>query len=416
MPDIPRDQSPESTLALLRDPYGFVSKRCARLQSDVFQARIRLRPTICMQGAAAAEVFYDPDRFVRQSATPGRIQKTLFGRGGVQGLDDAAHRHRKQLFLSLMGTDRLRYLVQINREWWDTITREWMSMGKIVLYTQMQEVLTRSVCAWAGVPLAEAQVKQRTRELTALFDQAGSVGPRHWQARFARRSAERWIAGLVEDIRANRYMPPAESAAYRIARHRELNGELLSPRIAAVELLNVLRPTVAVSVYIVFAALALHQYPACRERLAAGESGYAELFVQEVRRFYPFFPLVAARVRQAFDWNGYRFPAGRMVMLDLYGTNHDARTWEQPGEFHPERFRRWDESAFNFIPQGGGSYEVNHRCPGEWITIELMKVALDVLAGRLAYNVPAQDLRINYSRLPALPHSHFVIANVTASN
>jgi fatty-acid peroxygenase len=45
-----------------------------------------------------------------------------------------------------------------------------------VLYDESQEILTRAVCAWAGVPLTEPEVAQRTRELTALFDAAGSVG------------------------------------------------------------------------------------------------------------------------------------------------------------------------------------------------------------------------------------------------
>src|SRR3546814_10503319 len=97
------------------------------------------------------------------------------------------------------------------------------------------------------------------------------------------------------------------------------------------------------------------------------------MFVQEVRRFSPFVPAVAALGRREFEWRGYHFPSGRRVILDLYGTNHDARTWNAPEAFRPERFREWDESPFNFIPQGGGDHNVNHRCPGEWITIRLMK-------------------------------------------
>src|SRR3546814_15474251 len=91
---------------------------------------------------------------------------------------------------------------------------------------------------------------------------------------------------------------------------------MLSPRVAAVELLNILRPTVAVSVFITFTAHALHQLPACRQNLQA-DDGYLECFVQEVRRFYPFFPAVMAHVRRDFEWKGYRFPRGRRVVLDL---------------------------------------------------------------------------------------------------
>jgi fatty-acid peroxygenase len=55
---------------------------------------------------------------------------------------------------------------------------------------------------------------------------------------------------------------------------------------------------------------------------------------------------------------------------------------------------------------------MHHRCPGEWITIELMKQASEVLSRSIGYDVPEQDLRIDYSRLPALPRSRFIIKNV----
>ncbi len=137
-----------------------------------------------------------------------------------------------------------------------------------------------------------------------------------------------------------------------------------------------------------------------------------ELFVQEVRRFYPFFPFVGARVRNDFEWRGYRFRQGTLALLDLYGTDHDARTWEHPEVFRPERFRQWDQSPFNFIPQGGGDYYTNHRCAGEWLTIDLTKVAVRFLTQSMAYDVPDQDLTISMSRMPAIPQSRFVISNV----
>jgi len=134
--------------------------------------------------------------------------------------------------------------------------------------------------------------------------------------------------------------------------------------------------------------------------------------VQEVRRFYPFFPLVAAVVEDEFEWKGYRFPRGRWVLLDLYGTDHDGRLWERPEEFRPERFRGREVSPFDLIPQGGGDYHRHQRCAGEWVTVELMKVALSQLAEFMTYDVPAQDLRVSLSRVPAIPRSRFVISNV----
>src|SRR3546814_20911466 len=88
-----------------------------------------------------------------------------------------------------------------------------------------------------------------------------------------------------------------------------------------------------------------------------------------------FFPAVAAIVREQFEWRGHRFPQGRRVLLDLYGTNHDGRCWPQPERFDPERFLGEEPDRFAFVPQGGGEPAVPHRCPGEPITTRIMNVA-----------------------------------------
>src|SRR4051794_37492683 len=116
MPEIPRERSIDSTLALLRDPYGFIATRCRQFGADLFQTRLLFQPTICMTGPAAATLFYSPERFQRQGAAPGRLQKTLFGQGGVQELDDEPHQHRKQMFLSLMSPDQINQLAEYTAE------------------------------------------------------------------------------------------------------------------------------------------------------------------------------------------------------------------------------------------------------------------------------------------------------------
>ena len=51
---IPSAKGFDSTLALLRNPYGFISETCRALDTDLFETRILLQETICMTGAAAA--------------------------------------------------------------------------------------------------------------------------------------------------------------------------------------------------------------------------------------------------------------------------------------------------------------------------------------------------------------------------
>ena len=412
MTRMPHEVWPDSTLSLLRDPYRFISRHCHAHQSDVFQARVLLEKTICMTGREAAELFYDNERFVRHGAMPSPVMKTLFGVGGIQGLDGDRHRRRKQMFMSLMEPLSVARIADTFADYLTLYSRRWSSMNQVVIYDELQEILTRTACDWAGVPLPDTERPRRTAQLTALFDHAGSKGPKHWGARLARHRAEDWTAALVEEIRAGRVKPPSGSAAVVIAGYRDTEDSLLDAHTAAVELLNVLRPIVAISVYITFIVLALHHFPDRRTRLLLeNDEDYALGFVQEVRRYYPFFPMLAARVRDDFLWHNYSFPKGRRVLLDLFGTNHDVRCWDDPDVFRPERFLQARQNDFAFIPQGGGDYYRHHRCPGESIVTSLMQRALDFFSRRLQYQVPAQDLRVNYRRMPALPRSRLVIGN-----
>ncbi len=429
---IPRLKSPDSTLAFLRDGYDFIGCRADRLGTDVFRTRLLLRPVICMRGPEAARLFYDRGRFQRHGATPDRFKATLFGRGGVQGLDGEAHEARKAMFMALMTPPGIQDLAERYVAAWRVALEAWTAGAGIVLFPEVERLLCRAVCDWAGVPLPAGQLDRRTRELSAMIDGAGGVGPRHWRGRIARRHAESWLSDLVRRVRGGELEVPEGSPLHLVAFHRDPGQGLLAVRVAAVEVLNLLRPVVAIARYVAFIAHALATHPSEAERIRqgdgedgeGGEGGAGpggkrpsagdglEAFVQEVRRLYPFFPMVAAKTTEAFDWQGHHFPAGRRVLLDLYGTDHDARAWPEPDAFRPERFREREPSEFDLIPQGGGDHYRNHRCAGEWITIRLMKESLRLLARGMTYRVPEQDLGIDRSRIPAIPASRMVLADI----
>jgi fatty-acid peroxygenase len=398
---------------LLRDGYRSISRRCDELGSDIIETRFLLRPTVCIRGEEAARLFYEPGLFVRHGAVPRRVRKTLLGQGGVHGLDGEAHERRKRLFMELMESAALERLRAIATEEWERRIARWeRAPGRHVLFREAQEVLCRTSCRWAGVPLPEAWARRRARQLAAMVDSFGAVGPRLWRGRAARLATERWARALIRRARRGRIAAPEGTALAVIARHRDARGRLLDTRTAAVELLNVLRPTVAVAYFVAFAAHALHLYPGYQLGLQNGDEGELERFVQEVRRFYPFAPAVGARAVRDLRWQGHRIPRGRLVILDLYGTDHDARSWERPDEFMPERFLSWNGSAFNFVPNGGGDFFLGHRCAGEWMTLELLKVAVRVLAREIEYEVPPQNLAIPLTRIPTFPVSGFVLARV----
>lgn len=411
MPDIPTDAKIESSLSLLSEGYSFISDRCQQLGSDIFQVRLLMQNTICMSGEEAAKLFYDEQLFQRQHAAPRMLQKTLFGQGGVQGLDDAAHRHRKRLFLSLLSESAIAELVRLHEANWQQAIASWQSSERLTLMPEVQAILTRTVCQWAGVPLADDELTQRRDQLAAMIDGAGGVGKRHWQARKARKEAEKWLMELIRRQRAGILVADQDRPLAVVAGYEDMNGEVLDERVAAVEMLNLLRPTVAVSRFVIYAALELLAHPHWRKRLQEDDAAL-ESFAQEVRRLHPFFPFTAARVRKDFEWRGYAFKEGTRVLLDIYGTNRDPRLWDEPATFRPERFATWHGSAYDFITQGGGDVVEGHRCPGEPLAIELLKSALRMLTRSMTYAVPAQNLQMDASRMPAQPESLFVITDV----
>ena len=356
MPQIPRDKSLDSTLALLREGYTFVSTRCERYRSDLFETRLMLRKAVFMMGEEAARIFYHAGRFTRKGALPVTTRKLLQDDGSLQLMDGAGHHWRKRMFMSLMSPEQIEQLGNVTADHWRASLRRWQATGEVVLHQEVEGILCRAVCEWSGVPLSGSEAKQRTREFRGMIDGAGAFGPRNWWGMLLRARTDRWIRGVIERVRTGKIEVREGSAANVIAWHRELSGELLDAEVAAAELLDVLRPTVAVARFVTFAALALHEHQDSRQRIQEGDNDYLELFVHEVRRFYPFIPFVAGRVLEEFVWRGCRFEKGTWVLLDLYGTNHDVRIWDEPQSFRPERFRQWNGSAFNFIAQGAGNH------------------------------------------------------------
>lgn len=410
--NIPRDPALDNSLALLREGYNFVGNRCRRYGADVFETRLMLRNAVCAMGEDAARMFYHPGRFTRKMAMPPTAAMLLQDMGSAMMRDGEAHRVRKQMFLSVLQPGNVQRLVSIAERHWLARIDEWRRRDHVVLQEEAEHILCAAACEWAGVPLTEAGAAQRTHEFAMMIDGAGSVGPRSWKAMTLRSRNEDWMRSVVESVRAGYFAVPPGCAIDAVVSHREADGSMLDTKVAAVEIINLLRPTVAVARYITFSALALHDHPESREWLAAGDEDRLECFVQEVRRFYPFFPLIGGNVIEPFDWRGRHFAKGDWVLLDMFGTNHDPRIWEEPQRFLPERFRRWNGSAYNFIPQGGGDVQFTHRCPGEATTIELTKMAVRMLTMSMRYQVPRQDLRISLSRMPAIPASRFIIRDV----
>jgi fatty-acid peroxygenase len=399
----------ENSPLLMAKGYGWLPDRRRGLGRRTVPTRLGGLPAYGIEGPEAARFLYDENHVVRGHAIPEPVQGTLFGKGAVHTLDGEAHRVRKAMFVALlMREDGIASLVQRAGEAWDDAAARWAGRPEIVLFEESAQVIAGAVTRWTGVPIADDEVPSLARDLQAMVDGFATGGPRHWRARRARGRREAWLGQLVSDVRAGTATVPEDSAVAVVAAHRDADGEQLDPRVAAVELLNIIRPTTAVSWFLAFSAHALIRWPDNRGRLADGDPAFAEAFAHEVRRFYPFAPFIGGRAPRAVEWDGERIPRNAMVLLDLYGQNHDPDLWGDPYAFRPERFLGREIGAFELVPQGGGDPRTGHRCPGEQLTVALLS-ALAVRLARLRFDVPEQDLAISLRRIPARPASGVVL-------
>lgn len=398
---LPSAGSLDDSLAFLREGYGYGGRRFARLRADGFRTRLLGRPTVVMRGREAAEAFSAPDRMSRGSAIPASAMHLLQDEGSVQSLSGVAHRHRKRMFLELLeDEDAERLAERFAADWAEAVAAE---AGRTVSLGELcSRVLTKSAVAWCGIPVRLVEVDRLAERLGAMVEHAGHVGPRNWLARARRRGVERWASEAVTASRTGRLAVPSDAPLSIVARQTGADGALLDAGTAAVGLLNLLRPIVAISRYLAFAAHALERHPRWRKALRTDAEARLD-FAQEVRRWYPFFPGVLGTATAPFEWHGHRFEPGDRAMLDLYATDHDPAEWTRADDFEPGRFLGGTPGG-PLVPQGAGDVARGHRCPGEGATVAVMTRFLALAAAEPApYSVPAQDLRISLRRVPALP-------------
>ncbi|WP_338418755.1 hypothetical protein [Paraliobacillus zengyii] len=193
----------DHSIALLKEGYHFILNRRDRYDTNVFKTKLLAQDAICLSGKESATLFYDTNYFRRSDAAPKRLKKTLFGQGGVQGLDGEEHRHRKAMFMSLMTKDALEEISNITKKQWKQAAKNWESEKEIILYEEAKQVMTKVACAWTGVPLPERDLAKRAEQLADMFESAAAIGPKHWKGRKARASAEKWLEDLIENVLMN---------------------------------------------------------------------------------------------------------------------------------------------------------------------------------------------------------------------
>jgi fatty-acid peroxygenase len=392
--------TPELTLRLLRRGYTALPGLGS---GEAVPARMLGRRALVVRGAEGARVFYDPSLARRKHAIPAPLALLLFGRGAVHGLDDEAHAARKRMFLGLLDDAAVATVAARARAELAQAASYWPLRPRVVVADELVEAYGAAVLSWSGAGLPAGERRRRAHMMAQIVDGFGAARGTYGRAWLARARADRWATGLVRDVRRGRRRPPEGSPLHEVALGA---GRDLAAWTAGVELLNVLRPTVAVSWLGCFAVLALQQHPQWRDRVR-DDARARRAFAQEVRRTAPFVPALTARARRDLVWHGQRLPAGRRLVLDVRGTNLDPAVWPDPETFDPGRFLGREPDAYEMVPQGGGPV-TGHRCPGEGLTLALLEATLEVVAGLDLEVRSGAD--VDLTRMPTTPSDGVVVS------
>ncbi|XP_058072640.1 cytochrome P450 93A2-like [Magnolia sinica] len=107
---------------------------------------------------------------------------------------------------------------------------------------------------------------------------------------------------------------------------------------------------------------------------------YMQAIVKETLRLHPTDPIILRESIQDCKINGYDIPAKSGVFINIWAVGRDPNHWENPLDFHPERFI--DENGqtqidlrgqhYHFLPFGSG----RRGCPGTTLALQLIETTI----------------------------------------
>lgn len=406
----------DDSIRLLTRGYRFGAHVWRRVDPGARAAPMRLlgKEALLIRGSDAVSLFYDDTVVARHGAMPAFVQESLFGHGSVHSLDGPAHRQRKSTFVRVAYEDAQveRLVPHLEREWRAELA-EWISGGRRSAYDAAVGAFGRAVMRWAGVPGTSAAQTRWAARLAQIVDGFGAPSSPAFALAFANRWwSDRHAERLIAAVRDGRLAPAEGTALHEWANHRDGDGVLLHARLAGIELQNSMRPMIAVARFVAFAAKELHARPEWRERIASEAAVRSRLtggdaaveFAQEIRRTAPFVPMLPGWAMRDVEFGGRRLAKGGRLVLDVFGTDLDERSWDRADDFAPERFAGIDdyEQLSAFIPHGGGDVATGHRCPGEKLAIVGLAAASAALSDPRV-RIAGRGLGVNMRRLPTKP-------------
>jgi cytochrome P450 len=196
------------------------------------------------------------------------------------------------------------------------------------------------------------------------------LGPLSPGGRFARhrREYDRIIDEMIDEALADPALEERADVLALLLRAHYEDGSAMSRSAIADELLTLLaagHETTATT--LAWAVERLRRHPRVLERLTAearDEDGGSALRIATIHEIQRTRPVIVATSRlvvgDVFELGEWRIPRGHRVVVSVSMIHNDARFFERPAEFDPDRFVDRKPDTYTWVPFGGGT----RRCIG----------------------------------------------------
>jgi cytochrome P450 len=423
-------------MQFVQGPHDFM-ERCQARYGDVFTMRLPGRPPVVVVSEPEAVrwlVSSGYDELMR-SAEEARY---ILGDHSVLFQHDAQHRQTRKLLLPPFHGDRMRAYGPQMAEIADARIREWRVGSRYTLCAEMEKISLQVIfrCVFGiSEPQQLAQLSTLILQYlasmlapwmyasTLLFTGLGvrrflraGIGRKGDRRRFWPRRPLQSLSdclGSIEAILLDQIVRcrrlPAEELAQRtdilsmLVAARFDDGSALSDEVLRDHLLTLLLAAYeTTAATLAWTLYGLMRHPATMERARAEvhENGfeparsknpaYIGAAINESMRLYPISTMVSRELKHETSLAGRPLPAGTIVSPCTYLVHRDARAWEQPTAFLPERFLSGKASVYQFLPFGAGVW----RCLGAQFAEYQMRVVLARLVAQADFEIePRTQIR-----------------------
>jgi cytochrome P450 len=121
---------------------------------------------------------------------------------------------------------------------------------------------------------------------------------------------------------------------------------------------------------------------------------YGKNVMNETMRLYPPVPAIVRKAVVDELVQGYPIKAGNEVAVNIAGIHRHPAYWQNPVEFHPERFENFDpkgDNRFVFLPFGGGP----RICIGNNFAMLEMQLINAILSARVDMELVSHEVNPN---------------------